>query len=500
MQLNVGGGGGGNVPVTPTPDLQESRYSGVISIGDSLIDAGNILGLARWYDGLPFSDAPDGTPLERLGYYEGRFSNGYTYADLITNKYTGEPSQPIFPFGYEDPVFGLRISPFADEPKDNNLNWAYGGAQIRGGGPIPNLDDQTDAMRDAADGEYDPGALFLVTMGGNDVRDLVRATGDPVTGERAYERLDRAAHEFLDEMLEMVTRGASNFLITGVPDVGIIPNYDLDGDRMLDGAPGGGLWIGGNAGTSEYQRSVLASEYSVYLDALIREYVVPLLRGTGVAVTYVPFASFLDSAGNVVEDGALELVLPTLAALNDLSLEDLTDNLLAHQELVFFDHVHPTAQVHALVGSLIHATLEGVTWEEIAPLDDATLDFSFTGAISESGEVDRFTVTLERGETYSFEMLGMSTLGTNGSLADPLLAILDPQGHAVTDLLDGSGDDAGLGFDARLVFNASRSGDYVIEASATGSLTGDYLVQGALVDAPRTPPPEPPPGAFLWIA
>jgi len=169
-----GSGKGGK----PTVDPVLPRYSGVISIGDSLIDAGNVLALAEWYNGLPFQDLPDGAPIPEVGYFEGRVSNGYTYADLITNKYTGQPSQPIFPFGYEEPFLCIRIPPFASEPKDNYLNWAYGGSQIRGRGPIPNLDDQTDAMRDAADGKYDPDALFLITIGGNDVRELIPATGE----------------------------------------------------------------------------------------------------------------------------------------------------------------------------------------------------------------------------------------------------------------------------------------------------------------------------------
>ena len=472
IELDVRGGKGGGQPTAGDP-----RYSGVISLGDSLIDAGNILGLARWYDGLPFADTPEGTPLASLGYFEGRFSNGYTFADLITNKYTGTPSQPIFPFGYEEPVFGIRIAPFADEPKDNNLNWAYGGAQIRGGGAIPNLDDQTDAMRDAADGKYDPSALFLVTIGGNDVRELVPDTGEVTTGDAAFEKLDKAAAELRDELLEMVERGASNFLITGIPDVGLIPHYDVDEDGVLDGAPSGGVTIALN-GATEYTRSELASEYSAYLDNLIRSEVVPALTAHGVAVTYVPLSNVADAAGDLVQQGALETVLPTLAALNGLSVEELAGDMLQYRDIVFFDHVHPNAQVHALVGSVLLASLEGQPWTELAPLDPGELDFAFTGSIDAAGEIDRFNVRLAKGETYTFEMLGMSTLGSDGSLADPALAILDPRGKEVAAIAGGSGEDAGLGFDARLVFVAERSGTYTIEASATGSLTGNYLVQG----------------------
>ncbi|HUP68121.1 MAG TPA: hypothetical protein VM145_07920, partial [Sphingomicrobium sp.] len=81
-------------------------FSGVYVFGDSLVDAGNALKLAKLYGTLTFSDLPEGAPTASLGYYEGRFSNGYTFDDLISNKVVGLVTKPIFPFGYEDPWLG----------------------------------------------------------------------------------------------------------------------------------------------------------------------------------------------------------------------------------------------------------------------------------------------------------------------------------------------------------------------------------------------------------
>ena len=47
-------------------------YSGVIVFGDSLVDAGNALGLANWYDDLPFTDPVDAAPTSDKGYYSGQ--------------------------------------------------------------------------------------------------------------------------------------------------------------------------------------------------------------------------------------------------------------------------------------------------------------------------------------------------------------------------------------------------------------------------------------------
>jgi len=104
-------------------------YTGVYVFGDSLVDSGNALKLAQWYGDLTFSDLPDGAPTTELGYYKGRFSDGYTFADLLSNKEIGAVTKPVFPYGFEDPWIGIPISPFASDPSGNNLNFAYGGAR-----------------------------------------------------------------------------------------------------------------------------------------------------------------------------------------------------------------------------------------------------------------------------------------------------------------------------------------------------------------------------------
>ncbi|HEX4762499.1 MAG TPA: SGNH/GDSL hydrolase family protein, partial [Sphingomicrobium sp.] len=237
-------------------------YSGVYVFGDSLVDAGNVLKLADWYGGLTFGEV-DGAPYAEDGYYLGRFSNGFTFADLISNKSIGAVTKPIFPYGYEDPLFGLPIDPLASDPSGNNLNFAYGGAQIRQG-DMPDLDQQTDAFKDAVDNRAPSGALYIVTMGGNDVRALAPAGADPVNPEDAEEALRECALQLIHELTQLIASGARYFLITGVPDVGLIPKYDDE-----PGQPGYGALEG-----EEIARSAAATRYSEYLDNLIQTQVV----------------------------------------------------------------------------------------------------------------------------------------------------------------------------------------------------------------------------------
>jgi phospholipase/lecithinase/hemolysin len=439
-------------------------YTGAYIFGDSLVDSGNALKLANFYGGLPFTDLPESAPYASLGYFQGRFTNGYTFADLISNKTIGLVSKPVFPFHFEDPVFGIPIDPFAGDPTGHNLNFAYGGAQIRQGNEVvPDFDDQTDAFRDAVDNHADPNALYMVTIGGNDVRSLAPAGSSPESQAEAYATLHAAAESMLTEFSEIMDVGARNFLITGVPDVGLIPAYDVNGNGVLDGA--------------EIARSAAATQYSAYLDNLIRTYVIPGLHARGANVTYVPIMgpAYTDSTGRVIQPG-FDAILPEIAALHGLTADQLASNMLQYHNLVFFDQVHPTAQAHALIGSYMYSQLTGAPWVETMPLAAPDVDYRMSATIGAAGEVDGISVSLIAGTTYTFEMLGMSSLGTAGSLGDTYLKVLAPGGSLL--LAD---DDSGAGFDSVLTFSAPSSGVYTVQMSAVGQLTGAYSMDAAVV-------------------
>ena len=437
-------------------------YDGVYVFGDSLVDPGNALKLALWYGGLPLTDLPEEAPTSDKGYFLGRFSDGYTFADLLSNKYIGVPTKTIFPYFFEDPWIGVKIAPFASDPSGSNLNFAYGGSHIRQGDEVvPDLDDQTDAFRHAVDGDADPDALYVITTGGNDVRDLALTGEDPVPREEAYAELQRCADKMLTELSQLIEIGAHNFVITGIADVGLIPRYDRDGNGVLD--------------PTEQMRSDAATEYSIYLDNLIRTEVVPALQALGANVTYVPLMDYVDEDGNVVS-GALSANLPTIAALHGLTTVELENNLLQYKDLIFYDQIHPNAQAHALLGAYMQAHVDGTPWIETLPLVGSDVDYRLTATIAAPGEIDKISLSLIAGTTYTFEMLGVSSLGTPGTLGDPTLRVLGHAGNLI-----GGDDDSGAGFDATLTFMAPTTGIYTLELDAIGSLTGSYAFQAAMI-------------------
>jgi len=451
-------------------------YSGVYVFGDSLVDPGNALKLAQFYGTLTFSDLPEGAPSANLGYLQGRFSNGFTFADLLSNKYAGVVTKPVFPFHYEDPWIGIPIDPFAGDPSGNNLNFAYGGAQIRQGDEVvPDLDGQTDAFKDAVDNHADPNALYVITIGGNDVRSLAPAGNAPASQATAYAALDAAATKLITELQQIGAIGAKNILLTGVPDVGLIPKYDVDNNDVLD--------------ATEAARAAAATDYSRYLDNLYRTKVIPALQAQGLNVTYVPLMDYSDASGT--HTGALNAIMPELAALNGLPVSELSQHLLDHQELVFFDQVHPNAQTHALVTAYANSLLPGGSWVETPLLLGADVDYRALGSISTVGEVDKLTIAMVASTTYSFQMLGVSSLTTftlgqlglgsiNPSqlLADTSLKLSSASGTALK-----TDDDSGMGLDSVLAFTAASAGNYVLSMSAVGALKGTYVVTATVTGA-----------------
>ena len=411
-------------------------YSGVIVFGDSLVDSGNALKLADWYDGLPFTDEVDAAPTADKGYYAGRFTDGFTFADLISNKYLGVPTKPVFPYGYEDPYLGVHIAPFASDPSGHNLNFAYGGAQMRQGGEqVPDLDGQTDAWRDAVDGDADPNALHMFVFGANDVHDLVPKTGAWASLASATAALTKAADKFIHEILQTIDDGVNHVLVLGVPDIGIQPYY--------------------NGLTDEAARRAIATQYAALLDQMVRDRIADLSLPSDVELKYV---SFTEMADHVV--GTLDDLYPAsqIYPLNTSSI-------------VFFDKVHPTAQLHTLAAAYLLDQLNGTQSGDILPLSVA--DYTVNSSIGVKGEVDTIVLSLAANTTYTFNLLGLSSLGGNVTrLEDPLLKVVGPNGTFV-----GSNDDGGVGLDASFTFTTGAAGDYSVQLTGVGSMTGTYRFQ-----------------------
>ena len=418
------------------------QFSGFYVFGDSLVDPGNALKAAELLADFPFTSLPSGAPTASKGYFEGRFSDGFNFADLISNKLLSQPTQPTFPYGFEDPIFGLSI-PFVSRPDGNNLSFAYGGAQVRRGDEyVPDIDDQTDIYRNYP--SADPAALYMITIGGNDIREMAPRSGAPLVGEAATTRLNDVAGEIVEEIEQLYAFGARHILWTGIPDVGLIPEYQGTAD--------------------EAARRSLATGYAEQLDALVR---------SGLASLPLPAGATLHtfSLGQLSDD-----ILANPAAYNLTNVTDARTSIQAGalepvgSGFLFFDAVHPSAQAHAIVAGAILDSLRGPGGGAGEPVP-AQLGPRLLGAVEATGGLDEFKVSLLAGQDYTVDLQGVSS--GSGSLADPRLQVVSQTGAILA-----TDDDSGLGLDAHLEFIAPATEEYTIRVAAVGVVTGTYTLQG----------------------
>ena len=414
-------------------------YTGVYVFGDSLVDPGNDLRAADLIGDLPFVGVPDGAPTADKGYFEGRFTDGYNGADLIANKLLHEPTQPTFAFGIKDPLLGLSV-PFLSKPDGVNLSFAYGGAMaIQPDSLPPDLHDQV-AIYDNF--TADPNALYLIVIGANDIRALVPTGGAVVTGAAADAQLTAIAGEITQEVSHLLARGARHIVVADIPDVGLTPEYT--------GVP------------DEATRRALASQYVQTADARLQADLANLTLPTGATVLDYDFQGYTH---DVIADPAAHGFSNVTQARMDVQAGHLDP---IGSGFLFFDEVHPSAQAHAqIAGEILDALRGGPVVDNLAPAVGPQ-----AMATVALGATDAFSASLVAGRSYVIDVLALSNGA--GSLADPLLRVLDASGAVVA-----QDDDSGLGLDSHLQFTAPASGPFSIQVSGVGVMSGGFRLQAA---------------------
>ena len=425
------------MPVSDLSAAALQSYSGVFVFGDSLVDPGNDLRAADLLGSLPFVDVPNGAPTADKGYFEGRFTDGYNFADLVSNKLLHEPTEPTFAYGFK--VLGVPV-PFVSKPNGPNLSFAYGGAMAIQGDfdLVPGLHSQAHIYEDNY--SVDPNAVFLIAIGANDVRALVPKSGAPVTGTQAASQLGAIAGEIAQEVAGLVAHGARHIIVADVPDVGLTPDY-------------AGL-------VDEAMRRSLLSQYAQQVDDLIREDLstLPLPAGTTV-FDY----DFLGYTQDVIAHPAAHGFTNVTQARTDVQAGHLDP---VGNGFLFFDEVHPSAQAHAQIAAEILDGLAGApAGETLAAAIGAQ-----AGAMVAQGAIHSFTASLVAGRTYVIDVQALSS--GNGSLADPVVRVRDHNGAVVA-----QDDDGGLGLDPHLQFTAPATGDFAIEVQGVGVTAGSFHIQ-----------------------
>ncbi len=105
-----------------------------------------------------------------------------------------------------------------------------------------------------------------------------------------------------------------------------------------------------------------------------------------------------------------------------------------------------------------------------------TLGTSTYGTVDASGDHDWFAITLVAGQSYDFRLLGVGRT----PLPDTFLTLRNASGMAVA-----SNDGAGgaLSLNSQVIFTASTTGTYYLDASGFGTNSGDFLISAVRHEA-----------------
>lgn len=288
-----------------------SPYTGLVVLGDSLSDQGNLFAATTVLGG------PIGQPAQPASdhYYLGRFSNGPIYAEAlahdlgvsITNSLAGGTN---FAFGgartdyntVEVPPFGTQIYPHDAYP------WSLNG--------------QRQAFTTYASTHgADPSALYVVFSGSNDVTDIVTRR------KPAAPTIAGAVKGITDTIDAFKAAGAKSVLVPNLPDIGVTPQV-----RALEPTvPGISALATG-----------LVRRYNVALSAALD-------AETGIHIIRFDTFDFLDEV--VAHPTAFGLTNSTDACFSGFVVPDPTATVCANpDQYVFWDKEHPTTAFHTLLG------------------------------------------------------------------------------------------------------------------------------------------------------
>jgi len=174
----------------------------LVVFGDSLSDAGNVWLATHEVVKAPFEPVP-ARPYAIGGHH---FSNGKTWIEQLAGDLGLAPdARPAL----------------AKAPRFSN--YAFGGARARAGSgsASPSSAEQVGLYLLTHGGVADPGALYVVSFGGNDVRDaLAVAQSDPGA---AMTIVTEAAATLVADVQTLYAAGARRFLVGNCPDLSKAP-------------------------------------------------------------------------------------------------------------------------------------------------------------------------------------------------------------------------------------------------------------------------------------
>jgi phospholipase/lecithinase/hemolysin len=293
-----------------------------VVFGDSLSDPGNAFVLLRDVEVPPFASLIPDAPYARGAFH---FSNGPTWVEQLSLLDHALPSAGPALF------IPLLFS-----------NYAVGGARARHEGPF-DLSTQVGLFVRDFRGQGPSDALYIVFVGGNDLRDALDALAQGPSGAASAGLIVQGALSAIsDNLLTLYSAGARNFLVANAPDIGLAPAVRLLGPAAQGAA------------------TFLASQFNGGLELILRG-VEHGLGGTH--ITRLDVFGFLNDV----------VAAPAAFGLTDVTDPCIVLNTRAHafcatpNKFLFWDGIHPTFAGHRLLAERANAALGAASALAVTP-------------------------------------------------------------------------------------------------------------------------------------
>ncbi len=281
-----------------------------VVFGDSLSDPGNAFVLVRDVEVPPFDNLIPDAPYARGALH---FSDGATWVEQLSILDHALPST--------GPAL-LNPAMFS--------NYAVGGARARHAGFF-DLSTQVGLFVNDFSGQTPTQALYVVFVGGNDVRDALAALARDPTFATSLGILNAALTAIRDNLLTLRAAGASSFFVVNAPDVGLAPAVRLLGPAAQGAA------------------TLLAAQFNAGLEAILHG----LESGSGL---------------NIVRFDVFRALNEVVAAPGAFGLTNVTQPCIAVNTnaqpfcanpgtFLFWDGIHPTVAGHRILAERARAAL-----------------------------------------------------------------------------------------------------------------------------------------------
>ncbi len=281
-------------------ELPAHAFSQVFIFGDSLEDTGNLAALG----GSPFP-AP---------YFMNRITNGPLAVDVLAEGLGLSAEASLHLIG---PAVGT--------------NYAVASARAHTAGLI-DLTTQVGAFLLNNGGLAPSDALYVVGIGGNDIRDA----RDAPNKMKAKQIMARAIEMTGMNLRRLAAAGATSIIVLNLPDVGALPETTLiskmSGNRAL-----------------VKKTTQKSKRFNKGLSRQVRQIEIEL------GMDLIEFDTFTFFKHILANGPALGFNNTSDACFSSVTFTFHPDCLLGKQfdEFVYFDEIHPTAKVHALWGNAL---------------------------------------------------------------------------------------------------------------------------------------------------